>query len=150
MNIYVATSWRNSEQPKIVRVLRDEGYRVYDFHNPSIEDKGFHWSDIDPEWKSWDAEEFRRELLDPIAIAGFERDMVAMKEADVCVMVMPCGRSAHLEAGYFVGAGKPVIILLSDGEPELMYGMCILVVNQEELSIMLQDLSRKMENSKDE
>jgi len=38
-------------------------------------------------------------------------------------LVMPCGRSAHLGAGYFSGAGKWLIILLSDGEPELMYNM---------------------------
>ena len=46
-----------------------------------------------------------------------------MKWADACVMVMPCGRSAHLDAGWFVGIGKPLIILLSDGEPELTYKM---------------------------
>jgi hypothetical protein len=37
---------------------------------------------------------------------------------------MPCGRSAHLEAGYFVGAGKPLYIVIYDPcEPELMYKM---------------------------
>jgi len=41
--------------------------------------------------------------------------------ADACVLVMPCGRSAHLEAGYFVGANKRLVILIDDGEPELMY-----------------------------
>jgi nucleoside 2-deoxyribosyltransferase len=54
---------------------------------------------------------------------GFMNDFEAMQWADACVLVMPCGRSAHLEAGYFVGAGKPLYILLSDGEPELMYRM---------------------------
>lgn len=34
------------------------------------------------------------------------------------------GRSAHLEAGYFVGAGKPLFILILEKcEPELMYKM---------------------------
>jgi len=27
----------------------------------------------------------------------------------------------YIEAGWAIGAGKPVFILLSDGEPELMY-----------------------------
>ena len=45
-----------------------------------------------------------------------------MKWADACVLVLPCGRSAHLEAGWFVGAGKPLHILQLDREePELMY-----------------------------
>jgi hypothetical protein len=44
-----------------------------------------------------------------------------MEWADIAVLVLPCGRSAHLEAGWFVGAGKQLVILLAPGEPELMY-----------------------------
>ncbi|MDT9694044.1 hypothetical protein Q5762_38105, partial [Streptomyces sp. P9(2023)] len=37
------------------------------------------------------------------------------------VMLLPSGRSAHLEAGWFAGKGKRVIIVTRDGEePELM------------------------------
>ena len=50
-----------------------------------------------------------------------------MEKADTCVLVLPCGRSAHLEAGFFVGVDKKLIILLSDGEPELMYSMADLI-----------------------
>ena len=46
-----------------------------------------------------------------------------MEWADAFVLLMPCGRSAHLEAGWAIGAGKPTAILLSAGEPELMYKM---------------------------
>lgn len=38
--------------------------------------------------------------------------------------LLPSGRSAHIEAGYFVGARKPLHILLTtEQEPELMYLM---------------------------
>lgn len=51
--------------------------------------------------------------------------MDGMEWADVCVLVLPCGRSAHLEAGWFAGKGKPVFVLTQDGEePELMAKMC--------------------------
>jgi hypothetical protein len=44
--------------------------------------------------------------------------------ADTCVLVLPCGRSAHIEAGWMAGAGKDVFILqLAKEEPELMYLM---------------------------
>jgi hypothetical protein len=44
-----------------------------------------------------------------------------MKRADTCVLVLPCGRSAHLEAGWFCGASKRCIVLLAEhNEPELM------------------------------
>jgi nucleoside 2-deoxyribosyltransferase len=50
--------------------------------------------------------------------------MDALNAADVTVLVLPCGRSAHLEAGYTAGQGKPVVILLDQTfEPELMYKM---------------------------
>lgn len=124
MKIYVASSWRNINQPEAVDVLRHEGHDVYDFRNPKEGDGGFHWSEIDPMWQRWTPEEYRVHLLNsPVAQRGFQHDWEAMEWADACLLVMPCGRSAHLEAGYFVGAGKKLAILLSDAEPELMYLM---------------------------
>lgn len=122
MKIYVASSWRNKWQQLVVQYLREQGFEVYDFKNPRAGDSGFHWSEIDPEWKSWDADRFIQALHHPIADSGFASDFEAMKSADACVLVLPCGRSAHLEAGWFCGAGKPVhIILFGYNEPELMY-----------------------------
>ncbi len=121
--IYVASSWRNTRQQNVVNKLRAAGYEVYDFRNPGEGDKGFHWGDIYWNWRRWTMEEFRESLKHPLAEKGFESDYSAMEWANVCVLVMPCGRSAHIEAGYFNGAGKKLYILLSDGEPELMYKM---------------------------
>lgn len=125
MKFYVASSWRNELQPDVVRRLVEDGHEVYDFRDPHDDgsDRGFHWSDIDPEWKSWSPEKFIHALNHRIAVKGFRKDWEAMQWAEACVLVMPCGRSAHLEAGYFVGAGKRLFIITSDGEPELMYGM---------------------------
>lgn len=130
MKIYVASSWRNQFQPEVVRQLRNAEFEVYDFRHPTydpdhtlIDNTGFHWSEIDPDWKQWTPQEFRKALDHPVAKEGFDFDFNAMRWADACVLVMPCGRSAHLEAGWFVGAGKPCFILLEDGEPELMYAM---------------------------
>lgn len=120
--IYVASSWRNQDHPAVVGELRAHGFDVYDFRNPSPGDNGFHWSEIDPDWKSWTSEKHIGSLGHPIAQRGFGKDLAAMVRADACVLVLPCGRSAHLEAGWFVGAGKPTFIFLGDlVEPELMY-----------------------------
>jgi hypothetical protein len=128
LKVYVASSWRNERQQDVVQVLRQAGHEVYDFKNPRPGDNGFHWEQIDPEWKQWSIEEYRKALSHPVAESGFASDWSAMEWADTCVLVMPCGRSAHIEAGYFVGAGKQLVILLSDGEPELMYKMAAHVV----------------------
>lgn len=120
--IYVASSWRNAYQPSVVDRLREAGHQVYDFRNPPSGVKGFAWSEIDPDWQNWKAERYRELLLThPIASLGFVTDLRGMQWADTCVLVLPCGRSAHLEAGWFAGQGKRCLILTRDGEePELM------------------------------
>jgi hypothetical protein len=127
MRVYVASSWRNEQQPVVVERLRACGAQVYDFRNPRPGDHGFHWSDIDPEWKSWSPERFIAALQHPIAVAGRGSDVSALQWCDAVALVMPCGRSAHLELGWGIGACKHSAILLSDAEPELMYGMADLV-----------------------
>lgn len=124
MKIYVASSWRCIHQPLVVMALRDAGHEVYDFKNPSKLRNGFSWDEIDTQWKSWSVDQFHRALLTEPARAGFESDWNAMEWAEACVMVNPCGRSAHLEAGYFVGAKKILVIFSPElPEPELMYKM---------------------------
>ncbi|MBX9876767.1 MAG: hypothetical protein K2X84_18055 [Beijerinckiaceae bacterium] len=120
--IYVASSWRNPHQPGVVAQLRAHGHEVYDFHHPFNGVPGFAWSEIDPEWQAWSAKRYRELLTThPIAARGFLSDLRGMQWADTCVLVLPCGRSAHLEAGWFCGQGKRTIILTRDGEePELM------------------------------
>ena len=142
MNVYVASSWRNDYQPDVVARLREEGHDVYDFRNPAEGDNGFHWSEIDPEWKAWKWDEFIKSLQHPVAQAGFKKDMDALRAADATVLVMPCGRSAHLELGYAIGAGQTTVILLEDGEPELMYLMADFVTGSLEQVAQFLRLSR--------
>ena len=124
MKVYVASSWRNPHQQAVVAAIRAAGHEVYDFRHPAPGDEGFHWSEIDPEWKSWDASAFRRLLDHDVARSGFTKDMMALDGCDACVLVLPCGRSAHLELGYATGAGKITAVLLTGyNEPELMYRM---------------------------
>jgi hypothetical protein len=124
MKIYLASSWRNTRQPLVLAALRAAGHEVYDFRNPRPGDKGFSWGDIAAQWQGWDGASFREGLKHPVAQAGFKSDYDAMCWADAGVLLLPCGRSAHLEAGYFNGAKKKLFILLDEQqEPELMYLM---------------------------
>ena len=125
MKVYVASSWRNWRQLPVVKGLKAAGHEVYDFRNPSPDDHGFQWSEIDPNWMKWNLAEYVLALQHRIADKGFTLDMSALKWCEVCVLVMPCGRSAHLELGWAAGAGKKTIIMLTEEgfEPELMYKM---------------------------
>jgi hypothetical protein len=147
--IYVASSWRNPTQPAVIATLRAAGLDCYDFRNPP-NSTGFSWRQVRPEpptlievafpggtagavdthrirTKGADLEQvddYLTMVRHPVAVAGFKSDFDAMVEADTFVLVLPCGKSAHLELGWAVGRGKRTAVLLDDpAEPELMYLM---------------------------
>ena len=127
MKIYVASSWRNTYQPEVVEKLRALGHEVYDFRG----EEGFSWREVDPNWQNWTPEEYRKGLEHICAERGFKRDMDALKWADACIMVMPCGPSASMEMGYAVGAGKLVAVYMPEiREPDLMVKMADLVTTR--------------------
>lgn len=124
--IYVASSWRNDLQPVVVTALRAAGHEVYDFKNPESR-TGFAWSQVEGTHElrgadKWPAAALREVLQHPVALAGFMSDHSAMEWADTFVMVLPCGKSAHLEIGWACGQGKRTFILMAAPDtPELMY-----------------------------
>jgi hypothetical protein len=129
--IYVATSWRNEAQPPLVLMLRAMGHEVYDFRNPAPGKEGFAWNQVGYGATAFyegaaDLDGYIKCLEHPRAVEGFKLDKDAMEWADTFVLLLPCGRSAHIEAGWAAGAGKEVHVLLSADkfEPELMYLLC--------------------------
>lgn len=128
-SIYVASSWRNEYYSEVVLKLRKAGFRVYDFRNPPSGDPGFKWSSVSEDFMDWSPEKYREMLKHPKAERQFYNDIKAMEACDACVLVLPCGRSAHTEAGWFAGKGKKVLAYIPEKqEPELMYklfsGIC--------------------------
>ena len=122
VSIYVASSWRNEYYPEVIVKLRDAGFDVYDFRNPPSGDLGFKWGSIDPDFMDWTPSQYRNMLRHPKAERQFHNDIEAMEACDACVLVLPCGRSAHTEAGWFAGKGKRVLAYIPEKqEPELMY-----------------------------
>lgn len=122
--IYLASSWRNTHQPRLVPVLREAGHSVYDFRHPTPSKSGFQWDNIDMNWQRWTPVAFAHILPNnETAQAGYAVDKAALDWCDTCVCLLPCGRSAHLEAGYVIGKGKPTLFYLDPEqfEPELMY-----------------------------
>jgi hypothetical protein len=143
MRIYVASSWRNRYQPAVVQALRDAGYSTYDFRHPAPGDEGFRWSEIDPAWQSWPPAQYRDALQHPLAQRGFAQDRLALQTADITVLVLPCGRSAHLELGYAAGVGqRTAVLMVEPAEAELMYLLCDRIcLSMDELFTWLQQPS---------
>lgn len=122
MKIYVASSWRNTYYPATVEALRAAGHDVYDFRNPGDGEEPFKWQYVGEDWLEWSPAEYREKLEHPRSVRQFGNDLRAMESCDACVLVLPCGRSAHTEAGWFAGKGRKVIVYIPERqEPELMY-----------------------------
>ena len=129
LKIYVASSWRNKYYTEVVKRLREEGHEVYDFRNPPHGGHGFRWTEVDENAMDWTFEQYAEGLYHPKAERQFAADLEALEWADTCVLVLPCGRSAHTEAGWMAGAGKRVIAYIPEmSEPELMYKLFDAVV----------------------
>jgi len=62
--------------------------------------------------------------------------------ADAVVLVLPSGKSAHLEAGFAVGRGKPVYVIgeLRDGDWDAMYCMCNDIFAYEDITRLMDRL----------
>ena len=129
--IYLASSWRNVHQPRILSLLRKAGHEVYDFRNPQEAvsshlggqvASGFSWAEVAPDWERWTPDEYVAGLQHPRAREGFRRDFDAMNWCDTCVLLLPSGPSAALELGWCVGAGKRSVVHVTGlREPDLMY-----------------------------
>lgn len=128
MKIYVASSWKNNLYESIINRIRDMGHEVHDWRQD-----GFGWDSIDSNWRNWTFEEYKRALEHPNAVKGFSADFYGMHSCDACVLLLPCGASAHSEFGWFTGRRRPSVVLCLHmvyiKEPELMYKLCDGVYN---------------------
>lgn len=126
MKIYVASSWRNEDYEGVVQILRHNGHDVWDWRNPPTGGNGFKWQDAGmPDYQHGDCVDTvtLKTMLDtPVAQAGYRSDLQGMRFAEICVLLLPAGRSAHMEAGYMAGRGKTAYVLREhDDEPDLMH-----------------------------
>lgn len=127
--IYVASSWRNEHQPHVVALLRRAGHQVYDFRHPAPDARGFSWSSLTgpgynlPPPALWRPSDLALALRHPSARRGHALDQAALDAATACVLLLPSGSSAHLEAGYCAGRSIPTVAYAPGviREPELMY-----------------------------
>jgi|SRR5262245_12766921 len=125
MRLYVASSWKNEDYYQVLSHLISVGHTVWDWREPPNGDPGFSWKQSNPDWKPGDkvtTAELRALLDTEAAKRGFANDMRGMIEADTGILLLPCGRSAHVEAGLMRGWSKPVYVLRQyPDEPDLLY-----------------------------
>lgn len=113
MKVYLIGSMRNPEIPHLAQRLREIGFEVFDdWYSPGPEADDY-WQ----EYEKLRGRTYKEALNGYHAKHVFAIDKFHLDDCDVAVLVMPAGRSAHIEIGYIIGSEKPGFILF-DGEPD--------------------------------
>jgi nucleoside 2-deoxyribosyltransferase len=113
MKIYIIGALKNPKIPEFANTLTEAGFEAFgDWFAPGP-DADVHLLDY-AKRRGWS---YKQALQSYAARHVFEFDIHHLDEADIAVMLAPCGKSGHLELGYQIGRGKPGFILF-DGEPE--------------------------------
>ena len=111
LKIYLASSWRNNEAVKIIfDCLRKLGFEVdcfcdqeggrFGFNiSEAFQTQGHNIYEIDA------ITAFQHPAIASKFIAAFAEDKKWLDWCNCLILLMPCGRSAHLEAGYVKGRG---------------------------------------------
>ena len=126
MKIYLASSWKNQKEViALAGYLELCGFEVDAFCRSSDKRYAFHWSELvdsEDDLANYDAIEM---LADPRTQRAFKEDRKWLDWSDCVIMLMPCGRSSHLEGGYAKGQGKLLYIhgAFPKGEFDVMYGL---------------------------
>jgi hypothetical protein len=117
-SIYVIGSLRNPEIPTIGNAIRELGYDVFDdWHaaGPTADDC----------WKEYEqsrGNNYRTALNGWAAKHVFEFDLHHLNRCDAGLLVLPAGRSGHLELGYMLGNGKIGYVLMDNPDRwDVMY-----------------------------
>jgi len=117
-NFFVSGKWRNRDNIlKLTKAIRHKGYSAYCFleteqninrisNNPEEEMKKFEKLN----WRN-----------DPSIKKIFENDMNGERNSGTFIMLLPAGKSCHIEAGVAYGMGKKCILIGEQKEAESLY-----------------------------
>lgn len=149
MKIYIASSWKNADEVRILAYfLRDHGHEVFDFTDMDNRPDGLdkfvfgakQWAEYSG--KNPDEIEYKDFLTWEPTKRAFASDKAGIDWSEIVIMLLPCGRSSHLEAGYAVGSGKTLYILgdLPVGEFDAMYGFAKACFHDNEWHLLIDAL----------
>jgi hypothetical protein len=113
VTVYLIGSLRNPRVPEIAAGLRKLGVHVFDDWYAAGPEADDYWQ----KYEQGRGRDYKAALEGFAARHVFNYDKDHLDSADAAILVLPAGKSSHLELGYVLGQGKPGWILL-DGEPE--------------------------------
>ena len=140
--IYLIGSLRNPQVPQLANRLREHGFDVFDdwyAAGPEADDK---WRDYEKER----GHSYLEALEGEAAKNVFRFDKNHLENADTVVLILPAGKSGHLELGWSLGQGKKGYILLDSPDRwDVMYQFATEVFDSEDdLIVRLKNDEREV------
>lgn len=140
--LYLIGSLRNPQIPVVAQSLRQCGYEVFDDWHSAGPNADDHLRD----YEKARGHSYAQGLKGHAARHVYNFDKHHIDASDIGVMLLPAGKSGHLELGYMIGQGKPGFIWIPESEPErwdIMYQFADAVVyNELELVIAIEETKR--------
>lgn len=115
---FISSRLRNRDTIRdLLKKLRAKGKTVYYF----METDTYHAENADPEKTMKEFESTPDWRNDKMVIDIFEKDMLALRESEKLILLLPAGKSSHIEAGTAYGLGKKCIVIGEQKEAESLY-----------------------------
>jgi nucleoside 2-deoxyribosyltransferase len=116
--LYLIGSLRNPEVPNLHKQLTAAGFEIFSDWFAAGERADDAWK----EYESLLGHSYIEALEGHAACHVFEFDKRHLDESDGAILMLPAGKSGHLELGYMIGQGKPGFILLDNPDRwDVMY-----------------------------
>lgn len=100
--IYLIGSLHNGRVPIVANRLREAGHEVFDDWHAGGPEADQIWRD----YEKGRGRSYKEALYEKNATKNFEFDLKHLHWANTAVMLMPAGKSAHLELGYMTGRNR--------------------------------------------
>lgn len=118
MIIYLIGSLRNPAIPGLTNKLEDAGHEVFSDWFAAGERADDSWK----EYETLRGRTYKDALKGYAARHVFSFDLHHLNRCDAAMLVMPAGKSGHLELGYATGIGKQTFVLMDSPDRwDVMY-----------------------------
>lgn len=132
MKLYLIGSLRNKEVPVTAAYIRKStGLDVFDDWYAAGPEADDYWQ----KYEQGRGNGYSEALKGHAANHVYQYDKSHLDSSDIAVLMLPAGKSGHLEFGYMIGKGKKGIIYIPEQEPErwdVMYLFADKVVHKKE------------------
>lgn len=117
-NIYLIGSLRNDKIIETAEKLRAAGHEVFDDWYAAGPEADDYWRD----YEKAKGHTYKEGLQGYAAKHVYSFDKYHLDKNEMAVLILPAGKSAHLELGYIIGCGKPGYIILDNPDRwDVMY-----------------------------